>query len=176
MTSNDQINEFFADCTDWELCNVLDLVIENFYGFDSLRHHQPHIPHERWVIHCVWSTSGFLDCEGYWYFWGTDLDQHGYADALEEIGFEILPGILRDSIALVPPEMLGDWDAMEAHKRSEDAREEDADLMDEKFISNHPDYTGKLARYARDRRFTFADIYDELVSTRKEKREMLASS
>ena len=176
MTSPDQINEFFADCTDWELCNVFQVALENFYGFDSLRHHQPHIPHERWVIHCVWANSGFLDGEGYWYLWGSDLDQHGYADALEEIGFEILPGILREKIALVPPDMLGDWDAIARHKRSEDAREEAADLMDEKFISDHPDYTEKLARYARDRRFSFVDMFDELVSTRKQQQRILADN
>jgi len=167
MTTPDDVNEFFADCTDFDLCDAMQVVLENHYGFDALRHHAAHIPHERWVIHCVWANSGFLDGEGHSYFWGADLDQAGYADALEEIGFDILAEILRDSIAIVPPELLGDWDAVEAHSASETAREEAADLMDEKLISDHPDFTGKLGKYVRARRHNFVDLLDALKRQKK---------
>ena len=170
--TTERLNEFFADCTDFELCNVLSLGIEKKYGFDSLRHHQKHIPHERWVIHTVWSSTGFLECEGYATLWPADMDQLGFADAMEEIGFEILASIVRDSIALVPAKLLGNWDAIEAHTASEDARDEAAELMDEKLISDHPDINGKLARYARDRRETFLDLLDDLFKIRTEKRKM----
>lgn len=158
MTSINDVNEFFADCTDFEICDHLSVVIENLYGFEVLQARAAHIPLERWVIHCIWGSSGFLDGEGYSYFWGSDLDHHGFAEALDEIGFNILAEIVRDSITLVPPAILGDWDAVESHTASEAAREEAAELMDEKLISDHPDFSGKLARYARDRRHTFADL------------------
>ena len=167
MTSPDDLNDFFADSTDFELCSNLAVVIENCYSFEALRQHKPGIPHERWVIHGIWSSLGLLECEGYSTFWGSDLDHQGFADGLEEIGFEILASIIRDSIAIVPPEVLGNWDAVEAHSASEGDRDEAADLMDDKLISSHPDFTGKLARYARDRRHTFADLLDGLKKQRE---------
>lgn len=51
---------------------------------------------------------------------------------------------------------------METHSASEKAREEAAELMDEKFIADHPDFAGKLARYVRARRHSFADLLDAL--------------
>jgi hypothetical protein len=35
--------------------------------------------------------------------------------------------------------------------------------MDEKFISEHPDFVGKTAQYARARRHNFVDLLDKLV-------------
>jgi len=166
-TSPNDVNEFFADCTDFELCDALSIVIENHYGFEALQKRAAHIPKERWVIHCIWGNSGFLDGEGYSYLWGSDLDHYGYADALEELGFDILAGIIRDSLALVPREMLGNWDAVESHTASETARDEAAELMDEKFISDHPDFEGKLGRYVRTRRESFADLLDALKRQRE---------
>ena len=37
MTSRENLSTFFAECTDFELCDALYLTIENVYGFDSLR-------------------------------------------------------------------------------------------------------------------------------------------
>ena len=167
MTSPNEINDFFADCTDFELCDTLFVVIENTYGFDTLLEHAKHIPHERWVIHCLWGCMGFLDGEGYSYFWGSQLDHAGYAEALEEVGFDILANIIRDSIALVPPKILGDWDAVEAHTASETARDEAAEHMDEMFISDHPDYANDLGKYIRTRRQSFGDLLDAMKKQRQ---------
>jgi hypothetical protein len=167
MTSPNDINDFFADCTDFDLCDALSVVLENHYGFDELLKRAAHIPHERWVIHNIWSNSGFLDGEGHSYFWGSQLDHRGYAEALEEIGFPIEASIIRDAIALVPPELLGDWNAVEDHTKSEKGRDEAAELMDEKLISDHPDFSRTLGRYVRDRRHSFADLLDALKRQRQ---------
>ena len=166
MTSPNDVNDFFADCTDFELCDALSVVIETHYGFEKLLQRSPHIPHERWVIHCIWGCTGVLDGEGYSTFWGSQLDHAGYAEALDEIGFPILASIIRDAIALVPSKVLGNWDAVESHRRSEKARDEAAELMDEKFISDHPEIDRNLARYVRDRRHSFADLLDALKRQR----------
>jgi hypothetical protein len=172
MTTLNEMDEFCADCNDFELCNTLALVIEEFYGFEALLRRERHIPYERWVIHNIWGNVGFFDCEGYSYFWGIDLDHLGYAEALDEIGFDILSRIIRDYIPLVSPEDLGNWDAVEAHIESEDARDEAADHMDDKLINDHPDFVGKTATYARAIRYSFTDLLDKLVPTLEKHREM----
>jgi hypothetical protein len=166
MTTTNDVDEFFAECNDFELCDALSVVIENVYGFDALLRREEHIPRERWVIHCVWGCTGFFDGEGYSYFWGTKVDHLGFAEALDGVGFDILAKIIRDYATLVPPDTLGDWDAVESHTDSEKAREEAAEHMDDMFISDHPDFVGKLAQYARARRHSFADLRDKLVAQR----------
>ena len=172
MTTLHDLNEFFAECNDSELCDALCVVIEEVYGFEALLQREEHIPLERWVIHCVGGCTGFFDCEGYSYFWGTNLDHLGFAEALDEVGFDILASIIRDYAALVPPDVLGNWDAVESHTDSERAREEAAYHMDEKFISEHPDFVGKTAQYARARRHSFVDLLDKLVIRLRAHREM----
>jgi hypothetical protein len=155
------------------LCNALAGVIEALYGFEALLRREKHIPHERWVIHCLWGCSGFFDCEGYSYFWGTKIDHLGFAEALDEIGLPILAEIIRDYVPLVPRHLLGDWDAVEAHSESAVARDEAADHMDAKLISEHPDIVGKTAAYARARRSSFVDLLDRLVIDVQTHREMM---
>jgi hypothetical protein len=171
MTTHHELNEIFAECTDFELCSTLHSVIEDVYGFEALLQRKEHIPRERWVIHCVIANTGFFDCEGYSYFWGTNLDHRGFAEALDEIGFDILARIIRDYAELVPPEVLGKWDAVESHTDSEEAREA-AEHMDDKFISEHPNFDEKTARYARARRHSFVDLLDKLVIGLRAHREM----
>jgi len=163
MNPTSNLNDIFADCTDFEICDALAMTFEKVYGYDELVQHQKHIPHDRWVIHTIWGCTGLFEGEGYSYFWGSSIDHFGFADALEEIGDPILAKVLRESITLVPRNILGNWDAVEAHTKSEAAREEAAELMDDKFILENPDILGQLARYARVRRHSFADVLDQII-------------
>jgi hypothetical protein len=162
MTPHQRLDQLFAASVDSAICNAMQVVIENIYGFDNLLSRRKEIPSDRWVIHNVLGVSGFFEVEGYSYFWGARLDHLGYAESLELIGFPILAGIVRNSYRLIPPDYLGDWDAVEAHTDSEAARAKAGELMDAKFITENADICGKTARYIRERRYDYLDLLSEL--------------
>ena len=166
MTSPNDTNDFFADCTDFDLCNALSVVIENHYDFDELLKRAPHIPHERWVIHIIWALMDCLMAKAIRTF-GVHNCTIAVIRSSRGNWVPIEASIIRDAIALVPPHLLGNWDAVEDHTKSEKARDKAAEHMDEMLISDHPDFSGNLGRYARDRHHSFADLLDALKRQRK---------
>lgn len=173
MNPSGLIDAVFADANDFELCNALSSVIESHYGFNTLFEHHADVPHDRWVVHSVWGNTGFFACEGYSRLWGTETDQHGFAAALHEIGFPILGSVLEKALGIVPANILGKLDAVEAHRSTKTARKKAAEHLDAKLISENPDIQGRLASYIRSRRTSYADLIvliDEQIRQMRERR------
>ncbi len=72
----------------------------------------------------------------------------------------------------MPAELLGDWNAVESHTDSEEARDEAADHMDDKLINEHPNFDRKVAQHARARRHSFGDLLDKLILDLQAHREI----
>ena len=158
MNDNSKIDAVFARATDFEIVTAAHSAIEAYYGFETILQRDPRVPFDRWVVHTISATSGFFECEGYSYFWGSNIDHKGFAECLKVIGLPILSRVIEEAIASVPASLLGDWDAADDFFGGEDARIVAAETMDAKLITENPGITDKASKYVRLHRYSYIDL------------------
>ena len=157
-----QIDKFFAACNDFELCEILTSVLEEYYGFENLKEQSEKIPIDRRLIHFLWGVYGIIEGDGYAAFWAMDCDHSSLVEALKLIRMHILADIAQKSLANIPPDKLGDWDALVEYFGGDEGFAEAVDLYDAKFINERPDITGNLASYIRLNRYSYCDLVNDL--------------
>lgn len=158
-----QIDSDFAGVNDFTLCEILHGFLEDHYGFERIVWNDPPIPRERRVIHYIRSLTGFLEVNGFSYFWGVDIDHAFVAQAFDEIGDRHQAKNFRDALALITDSaVLGDYNMVNEFFGSSAIQEEIAEPFQQRLYAHDKDIQEKLAHYARRRRYMFADLYDEL--------------
>lgn len=156
------IDAVFANATDFEIVTAAHSAIEDRYGFETIQKRDPRVPFDRWVAHTVVANTGFFEINGYSYFWGTNHDHQGFAESLRVIGRPILALVIEEAIAMVPANMLGDWDAVDDFFGGEAERIAAAETMDAKLITENPGITEKVSKYIRWHRYSYSDLLDAI--------------
>lgn len=157
-----RIDAVFAKATDFEIVTGAHSAIEDHYGFETILERDPRVPYDRWVVHTVSANSGFFECEGYSYFWGTNCDHKGFAESLRVIGLPILARVVEEAIAMVPEGLLGDWDAVDDLFGGEDERIAAAETLDAILITENPGIVDKASKYIRLHRYSYSDLLDAI--------------
>jgi hypothetical protein len=174
-TEHSRIDAVFAKATDFEIVTGAHSAIEEKYGFETILKRDPSVPYDRWIVHTVSANTGFFECEGYSYFWGTNCDHQGFAESLRVIGLPILAKVIEEAIAMVPSNLLGDWDAVDDFFGGEDERVAAAETMDGLLITDDPGITDKASKYVRLHRYSYLDLLGaidkSIVRWRKQIRE-----
>lgn len=162
MNNNNKIDSVFAGATDFEITSAAHSVFESVYGFYAIQKRSPIVPYDRWIVHTVIANTVFFEVNGYSYFWGTDHDHYGFAEALKVIGLPILADVLMAAIAKVPKDILGDWNKVNIFFGSYEKRLEAADNLDAKLITEHPDIVPKVSKFIRINREKYGDVIDDI--------------
>ena len=169
-----RIDAVFANATDFELVTGAHSAIEDLYGFETILARDPRVPYDRWVVHTVIANSGFFEAEGYSYFWGTNCDHKGFAESLRVIGLPIEARIVEEAIAMVPANILRDWDAVDDFFGGEDERITAAETLDAKLITEDPGINDKASKYLRLHRYSYSDLVDAIEKSVVEWRKQIS--
>jgi hypothetical protein len=160
------LDEIFQHMTDFELCDGLTSAIEERYGYDLLMTWPSSVPLVQKVVHFVWSTTGFLECEGFARFFNLDCKHSAYPDCFDILGFSSFATNIRKTLALFPQCDLGNTDALIAHFGSWKRIEELVDATESELYSNSKAIEKALAKYARDHKSEFALLLPEIRKQR----------
>ena len=157
-----QIDKCFAACNDYELCENLTRVIEEYYGYGNLEAQSENIPEKRRLIHFLWGAFSIIEGDGYTAFWAMDCDHIALVKALKLVQMHTLAEVAQESLENIPADKLGDWDALEEYFGGEEKFDKASEVYDNIFITDKPDIKGHLSAYLRLTRYNYVDLVDEL--------------
>ena len=165
MRMNDHMQKLIDSASTFDLCDAVCSAIEEAHGYDSIvSAATTDIPPSRRAIHFVWSLTGFLECNGFHYFWGLNCDHGFYSEAFSKIGMPEHAKNIRDSLSVIVDKgILGDCDTVANWFGSEDAAHEASDRFETFLFAGHDQIEETLANYIRARLPDLSDLYSAIT-------------
>lgn len=152
----DQVLEAFDD---FGLSDSVSCAIESTHGYDSLVQWSTTIPLPHRIVHMTWSTSGFLECEGFARFMNLECRHAAYADCFDAIGLPNIATTIRAAIESVPAECLGDTDRLVNHFGSWESLAETVEPAQKTLFASRDERVSSVASYIRENRTAFFDLF-----------------
>lgn len=157
------LESLFAKTNNFYLCDIVYGAIENHYGYTAVIRNTPKVLREHRVIHYVWATTGFLEVNGFSYYWGVDIDHPFYAHAFDAIEAQIQANNIRDALKIVTDKnVLGDYHRVGEFFGSPEMEQAAADPFQRVLFGAHDEIETKLAAYIRKRPQSF-DAFEEVL-------------
>jgi hypothetical protein len=161
MESFDQI---FDTLPEFSVCDAVSGAIEDCYGYEHLMTWPEDVPVECRVVHYIWSTTGFLECEGYARFFNLQCEHGAYPTAMDAIGVADVAQSIRDALSLVPAACLGDTDCIIAHFGSWEALCEAIESHEKLLYQSSSRIEAALANYVRTHKDVFRPLLPHLCT------------
>lgn len=159
-----KIDRAFAKADDFVLCDAVHGSIEDRHDYENIVEGDASVPHDRRVIHYIWGVTGFLETNGFSYYWGVDIDHDFYPVAFEAIGNELQAANIRKSLEVITDRsVLGDYEAVRNFFGSQEKEREAADTFEDFLYGEKADIQEQLSKFIRRRRYSFADLIDEIA-------------
>jgi hypothetical protein len=151
-------DEVFDTLDDFSICNAVSGGVEDRYGYWHLMTWPTDVPTPCKVTHYIWSTTGFLECEGYARFFTLVCDHDAFPSAMDAIGMTNVAQSIRHALSLVPQECLGNKDKIIEHFGSWDALRERVDSHEDLLFSSSKPIEVALAVYVRFHKEAFREL------------------
>lgn len=162
MKPQDSLDEVFQLADDFNLCNIISDVIEERYGYDPVMMWSDSIPYAQRLVEYTWSTTGFLECEGFARFFNLECNHSAYPECFDVLGLSSLASTIRESLKLFPKSDLGDTDALISHFGSWEQIEKIVDDAESELYSKSKEIEIALANYIRNHKSEFESLLPEI--------------
>ncbi len=151
-------DEVIYQLDDFGLSDAVSCAIEYEYGYESLVNWSPAIPRSFRIVHVTWSTTGFLEGEGFARFMNLDCHHSAYAECFEVIGLPKIAAAIRASLDLVPGDCLGDTDKLASHFGSWENLERLMEPTQKILFAAHDQSISSVAKFIRCNKSDFAEL------------------
>ncbi len=162
--------EICQQMDDYDLCNGISCAVEEHYGYDLLITWPESVCLAHRVVDYVWSTTGYLKCEGFARFFNLDCNHSAYPECFDIIGLSSLAVEIRKSLQLFPKSDLGDTDALISHFGSWERIEELVDATEDEIYAKSDAIKAALASYIRSHKTEFEPLLPEIRKRREYKK------
>ena len=161
-----KIDHLFAQADDFTLCDAVHCAIEDQHNYEKIIEGHADVPEDRRIIHYIWGITGFLETNGFSYFWGVDIDHDFYPVAFEAIGNTRQAANIRKSLELITDRsVLGDYQAVESFFGSENDVKTAAASFEDSLYDEKADIQERLSKFIRKHRYSYADLMNQIASS-----------
>lgn len=151
-------DEVFDTFNDFSICNAVSGGVEDRYGYWHLMTWPAEVHTPFKVAHYIWSTTGFLECEGYARFFSLACDHNAFHIAMDLIGIKDVAQSIRNALSLVPQYCLGNKDKLIEHFGSWDKLREVVDSHEDLLYANSKRIEASLAAYVRSHKEALREL------------------
>lgn len=155
-------DEIFADMKDFDLSNCISCAVEEHYGHDALMAWPAHIPIEHRIVHYIWSTTGYLECEGFARFFNLRCHHSAFPECFKLIALPEIAAEIRKTLNDFPKNALGDTETIIKHFGSWEKLEEAVDEAESKLYRASDSIQKAHAHYVREHKAAFETLLPEI--------------